>query len=169
MLCLADLGVLLVQSHKIAHADQTSCGVCRSRTSLKTVANQLGRDGRLAWQGLMLRVPLPRALFEGPSELAVEASQMEFEPSLPRNAVSTGGLAEADRDDTWCMAMPDVFSIRAASVTVLPEHDRRADGEPAKPRSTSNSPPDPGRLCVVRVDFGVQRFLQGCSSMHIRV
>jgi hypothetical protein len=31
--------------------------------------------------------------------------------------------------------------------------------EPAKPNPTFNSPPDLGRLCVVRVDFGMQSFL----------
>ncbi|MFN7123916.1 MAG: hypothetical protein ACK4NM_17960 [Hydrogenophaga sp.] len=53
---------------------------------VKRVADQLGREGRLAWRGLNLRVPLPRA------------------------------LAEVGRDHTWCMAMPDVFSIRRSSV-----------------------------------------------------
>jgi hypothetical protein len=35
---------------------------------VKRVAYELGREGRLAWRGLMLGVPLPRALLEDPSE-----------------------------------------------------------------------------------------------------
>ena len=83
---------------------------------VKRVADQLGREGRLAWRGLMLRVPLPRALFEGSSGLAVDTSQTVLEPLLTEVALSTGGVAEAGRDRTWCMAMPDVFSIRRSSV-----------------------------------------------------
>jgi hypothetical protein len=83
---------------------------------VKRVADQLGRDGRLAWRGLILRVPLPRALFEGSSELAVDASQTVLEPSLTGDSLSTGGLTEAGQNHTWCMAMPDVFSIRRSSV-----------------------------------------------------
>lgn len=77
---------------------------------VKRVADQLGREGRLAWRGLMLRVPLPSALFEGSSEIAVDASQTVLEPSLTRDALSTGGLTKAGQNHTWCMAMPDVFS-----------------------------------------------------------
>lgn len=83
---------------------------------VKRVADQLGREGRLAWRGLMLRVPLPRALFEGSSELAVDASQTVLEPLLTGDALSSGGLANAGGNHTWCMAMPDVFSIRRSSV-----------------------------------------------------
>lgn len=60
---------------------------------VKRVADQLGREGRLAWRGLMLRVPLPRALFD-----------------------HQGGVAAPGQEHTWCMAMPDVFSIRRSSV-----------------------------------------------------
>lgn len=83
---------------------------------VKRVADQLGREGRLAWRGLMLRVPLPSAPFEGSSELAVDASQTVLEPSLTGDSLSTGGVAKAGQNHTWCMAMPDVFSIRRSSV-----------------------------------------------------
>ena len=83
---------------------------------VKRVADQLGREGRLAWRGLMLRVPLPRALFEGPSEPVVEGSPVVHEDLLPEDVLSTNGLAVSGRDHTWCMAMPDVFSIRRSSV-----------------------------------------------------
>lgn len=83
---------------------------------VKRVADQLGREGRLAWRGLMLRVPLPSAPFEGSSELAVDASQTVLEPSLNGDSLSTGGVAEAGQNHTWCRAMPDVFSIRRSSV-----------------------------------------------------
>ncbi len=83
---------------------------------VKRVADQLGREGRLAWRGLMLRVPLPRAMFEGTFELAVDASQTILESSRAGDALSTVDLAVTGRDHTWCMAMPDVFSIRRSSV-----------------------------------------------------
>ncbi len=83
---------------------------------VKRVADQLGREGRLAWRGLMLRVPLPRALFESPSELADDASQTVIDPSLTVDALSTGALPATGQDHTWSMAMPDVFSIRRSSV-----------------------------------------------------
>jgi hypothetical protein len=83
---------------------------------VKRVADQLGREGRLAWRGLMLRVPLPRALFEGASQPVDDGSPMAYELLLPDDAHSTNSLAEAGRDHTWCMAMPDVFSIRRSSL-----------------------------------------------------
>jgi hypothetical protein len=109
---LTDAGI-----HALAKAHAGNQNARDPHESLvKRVADQLGREGRLAWQGLNLRVPLPRALFEGSSELAVDASQSVLEPLLTGAAFSTGALAEAGRDHTWCMAMPDVFSIRRSSV-----------------------------------------------------
>lgn len=83
---------------------------------VKRVADQVCREGRLAWRGLMLRVPLPPTLHEGASEPAVQTSQIALEPSLPEDEFSLGGLSEAAWDHTWCNAMPDVFSIRRSSV-----------------------------------------------------
>lgn len=71
---------------------------------VKRVADQLGREGRLAWRGLMLRVPVPRALFEGDGT-------MQSVDVLPTVEEPAPGF-----EHTWCMAMPDVFSIRRSSV-----------------------------------------------------
>lgn len=109
---LTDAGI-----HALAQAHAGNQNARDPHESLvKRVADQLGREGRLAWRGLMLRVPLPRALFEGSSELAIDTSHTVLAPSLTGDGPSTGGLAEVGRDHTWCMAMPDVFSIRRSSV-----------------------------------------------------
>lgn len=52
------------------------------------VAQQMQRDGRIAWRGLALRAPLPAA------------DMLEGEPSRT----------------TWAIAMPDVYSIRHTTV-----------------------------------------------------
>lgn len=83
---------------------------------VKRVGDQLCREGRLAWRGLMLRVPLPRALFEGPSEPMDDGSPMARELLLPEDVQSTNGVVETGGDHTWCIAMPDVFSIRRSTV-----------------------------------------------------
>ena len=109
---LTDAGI-----HALAKAHEGNQSARGPHESLvKRVADQLGREGRLAWRGLNLRVPLPRALCEGSSELAVDASQTVLEPLLTGAALSTDAMAEAGRDHIWCMAMPDVFSIRRSSV-----------------------------------------------------
>ena len=100
---------------------------------VQRVAEQLGREGRLAWRGLKLRVPLPRALFEDPSDVRTEASPFVHETLLPEDAFCTKGVVESGLHHTWCMAMPDVFSIRRSSVEAYLEpvvHEikvRRAD------------------------------------------
>ena len=83
---------------------------------VKRVADQLGREGRLAWRGLTLRVPLPRILFEESSEQVVDVYPLAPETLLPEDVFSTLGLPRSDQDHTWCIAMPDVFSIRRSSV-----------------------------------------------------
>lgn len=85
-------------------------------TLVQRVADQLGREGRLAWRGLKLRVPLPRALFEGPCDVRADVSPFAHETLLPEDAFCTKGVVESGRHHTWCMAMPDVFSIRRSSV-----------------------------------------------------
>lgn len=77
---------------------------------VEQVAIEMTRGGRLAWRGLTLRVALPKALLFGESP----------EPT-PRNLGLL--LGEADEapapdapDHAWCMAMPDVFSVRRTSV-----------------------------------------------------
>jgi len=85
---------------------------------VKQVADQLAREGRLAWRGLMLRAPLPRALpgCDGPGVPAMEGATTACAPSPLWEAVSADGTAVHALDRTWCMAMPDVFSIRRSSV-----------------------------------------------------
>lgn len=80
------------------------------------VADQLGREGRLAWRGLALRVRLPCALLKGEGARTVDTSPLVQEPTAPWDVFSSGGPAAPVREHTWCMAMPDVFSIRRSSV-----------------------------------------------------
>lgn len=109
---LTDAGI-----HALAQAHAGNQNAREPHESLvKQVADQLGREGRLAWRGLMLRVPLPRALFEDPSEPVVHGFPVVHEDLLPEDVISPKGLAVSERDHTWCMAMPDVFSIRRSSV-----------------------------------------------------
>lgn len=83
---------------------------------VEQVAVAMTRAGRLAWRGLMLRVPLPRALLlgEAPAPMVAEpapgwAAQMAaFESEVTTNPAAP--------EHAWCMACPDVFSIRRSSV-----------------------------------------------------
>jgi len=85
---------------------------------VKLVADQLGREGRLAWRGLMLRAPLPRALpgCDGHGVPTIEGATTACVPSPLWEDFSADGPAVQVLDRTWCMAMPDVFSIRRSSV-----------------------------------------------------
>ncbi|MDM7950052.1 hypothetical protein [Hydrogenophaga sp.] len=78
------------------------------------VAEELGRAGRLAWRGLSLRVALPRDLLEG--EPAIDAAPVASEPHPLWPVEPTVEAAGRAPDRAWCMAMPDVFSIRRSSV-----------------------------------------------------
>lgn len=80
------------------------------------VADQLGREGRLTWRGLMLRVPLPRALFEGHGVPAVDTPPSAQQPMPPWDVFAASGLPAPSREHRWRMAMPDVFSMRRSSV-----------------------------------------------------
>ena len=97
---------------------------------VRQVADQLAREGRLAWRGLMLRAPLPRALSgcHGHEVSAIEAARTVPAPPLPLplplplqpqplwEDSSADGAVVHGPAHTWCMAMPDVFSIRRSSV-----------------------------------------------------
>jgi len=77
------------------------------------VATAMGRAGRLAWRGLALRVALPRALLIGERNAVLVAAEppARIDPLWDdpnEDAVAT--------DQAWCMACPDVFSIRHSSV-----------------------------------------------------
>ena len=75
---------------------------------VERVAVDMTRGGRLAWRGLMLRVALPKALLLGESSVEVlPASGLDLEDDRPVPDLV---------DHAWCMAMPDVFSIRRTSV-----------------------------------------------------
>lgn len=81
---------------------------------VEQVAVAMARAGRLAWRGLALRVPLPRALLQGtpaqgdagPEAIARQIRAFDDEAEVP------GALP----DHAWCVACPDVFSIRRSSV-----------------------------------------------------
>lgn len=76
---------------------------------VERVAIEMTRGGRLAWRGLMLRVALPKALLLGEEPAPV--------PKMEGLALDDGAeLPPEAPDHAWCMAMPDVFSIRRTSV-----------------------------------------------------
>jgi hypothetical protein len=68
---------------------------------VKRVAEQLGRESRLAWRGLSLRVPLPHALFEVHGMRATEACPSGEAAQLVWDRCSPNGGAEAGREHTW--------------------------------------------------------------------
>jgi hypothetical protein len=75
---------------------------------VERVAHAMAQAGRLTWRGLMLRVPLPRALLTGEAaaDLAVPVQDCAFEGEALAPAAAHG----------WCMACPDVFSVRHTTV-----------------------------------------------------
>jgi len=66
--------------------------------------------GRITWRGLILRAPLPRDLFEdaGDAGAASPPSQAAAFEDSPAPAATPGPV--------WCMACPDVFSVRHTTV-----------------------------------------------------
>jgi hypothetical protein len=81
---------------------------------VEQVALVMTRAGRLAWRGLMLRVPLPRALLRGDADDGGVSSTAE--PQAQLEAFASGENPSIGSDHAWCMACPDVFSIRRSSV-----------------------------------------------------
>ncbi|MFT7401131.1 MAG: hypothetical protein ACI83N_000720 [Hydrogenophaga sp.] len=77
---------------------------------VERVAENLGHSGRLAWRGLTLRVPLPNAPNAGSASPTPGAS----DPGAPGNLFDEDAVPAPDH--RWCVAMPDVFSIRRSSV-----------------------------------------------------
>ena len=90
---------------------------------VERVAREMTRAGRMAWRGLSLRARVPDGLALTPAQ--TKALEIDCEP-LPEGAAP----GPATR---WCMAMPDVFSIRNTTVEAYVEpvvHEikvRRAD------------------------------------------
>ena len=77
---------------------------------VEQVATAMSRAGRLAWRGLALRVALPMELLLGePADLVV------LEPR-PEGLWTELAAPEPPPAHGWCMACPDVFSIRHSSV-----------------------------------------------------
>ena len=83
---------------------------------VEQVALAMGRAGRLAWRGLMLRAQVPHAV------LGASTSPDIVPVSAPTTqvliAAEAGPVYEAPAgpDQAWVMACPDVFSIRHSSV-----------------------------------------------------
>ncbi|WP_225783044.1 hypothetical protein [Xenophilus sp. Marseille-Q4582] len=89
----------------IAHLAQVHGGHRARLTAhealVEQVARQMTRNGRLAWRGLRLRarLPAPQALAGAQARGLLEDTQ-----------------GEQDGPARWCIACPDVFSIRNTSV-----------------------------------------------------
>lgn len=75
---------------------------------VEQVALSMGRAGRLAWRGLMLRARVPLALFGVEDVAAPEAP--------PLIAGEPDAAHDMGPDHAWVMACPDVFSIRRSTV-----------------------------------------------------
>jgi hypothetical protein len=107
---LTEAGIqALAKAHACNRAARTP-----HETLVERVAENLGRAGRLAWRGLMLRVPLPNTLFDAPKEESSSPTAGVFEPAVPWKLFGESTVSAPDQ--RWCMAMPDVFSIRRSSV-----------------------------------------------------
>lgn len=76
---------------------------------VERVALAMAQAGRITWRGLMLRVALPRVLLTG-EPAGVEAAARQV------NAFETEALPPGAPDHGWCMACPDVFSVRHTTV-----------------------------------------------------
>jgi len=81
---------------------------------VEQVALAMGRSGRLAWRGLMLRVQVPLALF-GVYEAPADAPAAPGLIATEETPVHESGSEQAWKMG-WVMACPDVFSIRHSSV-----------------------------------------------------
>ncbi|WP_372657203.1 hypothetical protein [Hydrogenophaga sp.] len=77
---------------------------------VEQVAQAMARAGRLTWRGLALRAPVPtaRADLEEAESPSVACDLLETGEGLVRKPAEPGSV--------WCVACPDVFSIRHSSV-----------------------------------------------------
>jgi hypothetical protein len=106
---LTDAGIqALAQAHAGNRAARSP-----HETLVQQVAENLGRSGRLAWRGLSLRVPLPNSLFDAPNA-DCGLGEGVGEPAAPWKLFDQDAVPAPDH--RWCLAMPDVFSIRRSSV-----------------------------------------------------
>ncbi len=104
---LSDSGIVFLAS---AHADNRAARSAHEDL-VEQVAIAMARAGRLTWRGLALRVALPLELLgvDPTDPQAVEehpASGLWPEQAVPEPSAAHG----------WCMACPDVFSIRNTTV-----------------------------------------------------
>lgn len=105
---------LRVSEAGVRHLAQVFAGHRAARSAherlVGQVATAMARAGRLAWSGLALRVALPMALLSGEAApVAVgEPDPVALWPDLDPTAPPPA--------HGWCMACPDVFSIRHSSV-----------------------------------------------------
>ena len=77
---------------------------------VEQVATAMARSGRLAWRGLALRVALPMELLLG------EPADVVAQEPRPAGLWTELAAPEPPPAHGWCMACPDVFSIRHSSV-----------------------------------------------------
>ncbi len=79
---------------------------------VEQVALAMGRSGRLAWRGLMLRARVPLARF------GVDEPQASDPPAEAPSLLAAEPAAELvlGPGHAWVMACPDVFSIRRSTV-----------------------------------------------------
>lgn len=77
---------------------------------VEQVATAMARSGRLAWRGLALRVALPMELLLG------EPADVVAQEPRPAGLWTEMAAPEPPSAHGWCMACPDVFSIRHSSV-----------------------------------------------------
>lgn len=83
---------------------------------VEKVAVAMARAGRLAWRGLALRVPLPRALLQDAPASATVAGEPSDAPLQANVFEHEAETLQTTPDHAWCMACPDVFSIRRSTV-----------------------------------------------------
>lgn len=97
--------------HHLARVFATNRAARSAHEALvEQVATAMARAGRLAWRGLALRVALPLSLL-----LGEEAAPVAAEPR-PEGLWPDLQEPEPPPAHGWCMACPDVFSIRHSSV-----------------------------------------------------
>ncbi|MDP2262883.1 MAG: hypothetical protein Q8K24_06980 [Hydrogenophaga sp.] len=109
------LECLRVTDAGIRQLAQTFAGNKAARSPHETLVEQvalaMARAGRLAWRGLALRVQVPVA-----SEAVLPPGAHSAHEPLFADAAPAWPDPGERQDQVWCMACPDVFSIRHSSV-----------------------------------------------------
>ncbi|RYZ12377.1 MAG: hypothetical protein EOO24_03525 [Comamonadaceae bacterium] len=126
---VTDLGI----AH-IAGALVVNRGAMSAHEALvEQVAREMTRNGRIAWRGLSLRARVPVASDDPATAAAPVPGGLGLDPT-PEPSTASHEAAQFDsRRWRWCIARPDVFSIRNTSVEAYAQpivHEvkvRRAD------------------------------------------